>query len=66
MPKKPKIIDYITVRNDVPCQHCKNRRELFKEPTEDCKECGWLNRREAPYTSQIPVYEDVESTTLSN
>lgn len=57
MPKR-KIIDYITVQNDVPCQHCKYRKELYKEPTEDCKECGWLNRRELPYTDKIPVYEE--------
>ena len=56
--QKRKVIDYITVRNDVPCQHCKFRKELFKKPTEDCKECGWFNRRELPYTSKIPVYEE--------
>ena len=30
MPKR-KIIDYATVRNDVPCQYCKFRKELYKE-----------------------------------
>lgn len=58
MPKKPKIIDHITLPTDVPCQYCEDRKEHYSKPTKDCKECGWLNRREAPYTSQVPVYEE--------
>lgn len=63
MSKKPKIIDYITLPVG-PCQYCKFRKELYKEPPKDCKECGFLNRRELPYTTQIPVYE--EETTNDN
>ena len=57
MPKH-KIIDYITVNNDVPCKYCKYRKELYKEPPKECKECGWINSREFTYTDKIPVYEE--------
>ena len=56
--KKPKIIDHIALPTDVPCQYCKYRKELYKEPPKNCKECGFFNRREAPYTSQVPIYEE--------
>lgn len=58
MSKKPKIIDYITAPTDVPCQYCRYRKELYKNPTNECKECGFLDRRELHYTTQIPVYEE--------
>lgn len=58
--KQREIDHYLTLPADVPCQYCEDRREHYKEPTEDCKQCGWLNRRELSYTVQIPVYKEEE------
>lgn len=55
--KKRNIIDYMTLPNGC-CQYCKFRKELYKEPPRECKECGFLNQRNQPYTVQIPVYEE--------
>ena len=56
--KKREIDHYLTLPADVPCQYCSDRKENYKEPTEDCKQCGHLKCRELPYTVQIPVYKE--------
>lgn len=67
MQKKPKIIEYVTVRNkDVPCQHCQFRKELYKQTPQDCKECGWFSRRNEPYTFEMPIYEEETECTAQN
>ncbi len=64
MQTKPKIIEYMTMRNkDVPCQNCQFRKELYTQPPKDCKECGWFSRRNEPYTFEMPIYEEDNKCT---
>lgn len=58
--KKPKINHYMTLTRGC-CQYCQFRKENYKDAPQECKECGFFNEREAPYTVQIPVYEEEES-----
>ena len=55
--KKRKIIDHMTLPRGC-CQYCKFRKELYKDPPQECKECGFFSERYGPYTIQIPVYEE--------
>ena len=61
MPKKRKVIDRITLPNGC-CRNCKLRKELYKDPPQECKECGFFSQRNQPYTVQIPVYEEEEKS----
>ena len=58
--KRAKVIDYLEVPRSE-CRNCKYRKELYGgNPPQECLECGFLNQRNAPYFSKLPVYEDLE------
>ena len=57
---KRKINHYMTLPNGC-CQYCQFRKENYKDAPQECKECGFFNERNQPYTVQIPVYEEETS-----
>ena len=41
------------------CQFCRYRKELYKgQVPKECKECGFIDYRDKPYTMDIPIEED--------
>ncbi len=52
-----KIIDTIGVANSV-CQNCQFRKEKYEKVPQICKECGFLEHRNASYQSEVWVYEE--------
>lgn len=48
------------INKDNCCQFCQYRKELYSLVPSECKECGWLNYRDQPYTVDIPVKEENE------
>lgn len=52
-----KIIDTIAISNSV-CQNCQFRKEKYEKIPQICKECGFLEHRNASYQSELWVYED--------
>ena len=52
------IDHHMTVEGSV-CAYCQFRKERYPgEIPQECKECGHLAQRNAPYCSEIPVYKE--------
>lgn len=54
-----KEIDYHMIVANSVCANCRFRKEEYsKEPPKECLECGYLNQRNQPYYSEVPVYKE--------
>lgn len=51
-------IDHFIRQPGSVCQNCKFRKEEYENIPEECKECGHLKERNAPYYAVIPVLKE--------
>lgn len=59
--EKGKKIDHFFRTPGSTCQNCMFRKEYYSNVPAECKECGHLGQRNAPYYSVIPVFKETET-----
>ena len=58
--KGKKIDHFFRVPGSV-CKNCRFRKEYFKNVPDECKECGHLDERDAPYYKVLPSFVEEEN-----
>lgn len=59
--EKGKKIDHFFRIPGVCCQNCQFRKEKYKTLPDECKECGHLDKRDAPYYAVLPSFKEEEN-----
>lgn len=57
--QKDREIDHVLPLDNSTCCYCEYRKEKYpKYIPDECKECGFLKERNAPYSVGVPVYKE--------